>query len=325
MSEVSDQPVKRQYTKYDPEAVWRAVIEADGNLPKAARALGLGEHTQPGYLAVKMSAAAARLGIMLPRGAVSTPGDRVAMARALLGEGSVVLTSAGATFRSDIKVVSAPMLPATCHPDREEFQLRLCRSCYDARMRRSQAATAAGVVDRVPHRIERAPIEHRNSRSGPIMRTRVTLEGERVGMGAYAPEVVADQLAGEPGRYRFGIPLSAKEMEVMRLVAEGLINKAIAHQLAISEQTVKNHMSTILRKLGAQTRSEAVVKMGWVHMDGFNLDVQLHQAKAALAIIAEAHVTAARQVASIEAAMLGRGPEREALGPGSVAEADRSA
>jgi DNA-binding NarL/FixJ family response regulator len=49
-------------------------------------------------------------------------------------------------------------------------------------------------------------------------------------------------------------------MEVLRLLAEGLPNKAIAHRLGISEHTVKFHVNALLGKLGAQSRTEAVVR-----------------------------------------------------------------
>lgn len=54
--------------------------------------------------------------------------------------------------------------------------------------------------------------------------------------------------------------LTPRELEVLQLLAEGLPNKAIAHQLDISEHTVKFHVNAILGKLGAQSRTEAVVR-----------------------------------------------------------------
>lgn len=54
--------------------------------------------------------------------------------------------------------------------------------------------------------------------------------------------------------------LTARELDVLRLLAEGLPNKAIAQRLAISEHTVKFHLNAILSKLGAQSRTEAVVQ-----------------------------------------------------------------
>lgn len=52
--------------------------------------------------------------------------------------------------------------------------------------------------------------------------------------------------------------LTARELEVLRLAADGLTNRAIARRLGISEHTVKFHMSTLLAKLQAVSRTEAV-------------------------------------------------------------------
>jgi DNA-binding NarL/FixJ family response regulator len=52
-------------------------------------------------------------------------------------------------------------------------------------------------------------------------------------------------------------PLTARELEVLQLLAQGLPNKLIAHSLGISEHTAKFHVSAILMKLGAASRTEA--------------------------------------------------------------------
>jgi len=52
--------------------------------------------------------------------------------------------------------------------------------------------------------------------------------------------------------------ITPRETDVLRMLAEGLVNKDIAARLGISEHTVKFHISSILDKLGASTRSEAV-------------------------------------------------------------------
>jgi len=57
---------------------------------------------------------------------------------------------------------------------------------------------------------------------------------------------------------RLAEPLTPRELEVLTLVAEGLPNKAIAQQLRISDQTVKFHVASIVGKLGAANRTEAV-------------------------------------------------------------------
>jgi len=52
--------------------------------------------------------------------------------------------------------------------------------------------------------------------------------------------------------------LTARELEVLHLVAEGYPNKSIAHELGISEHTAKFHVGSLLGKLGAASRTEAV-------------------------------------------------------------------
>ena len=55
-------------------------------------------------------------------------------------------------------------------------------------------------------------------------------------------------------------PLTARELEVLRLLAEGHTNRALAERLAISEGTVKYHVKNILRKLRASSRADAVAR-----------------------------------------------------------------
>ena len=54
-------------------------------------------------------------------------------------------------------------------------------------------------------------------------------------------------------------PLTPKEMEVLQYMAEGFLNKQIADKLDVTEQTIKNHITSILRKLNANARTQAVV------------------------------------------------------------------
>ena len=54
--------------------------------------------------------------------------------------------------------------------------------------------------------------------------------------------------------------LTPRELDVLRAIAEGLPNKLIARQLGISEHTVKYHVNSILGKLGASSRTDAVVR-----------------------------------------------------------------
>jgi DNA-binding NarL/FixJ family response regulator len=64
-------------------------------------------------------------------------------------------------------------------------------------------------------------------------------------------------------------PLSDREMEVLSCVVRGMSNKEIAGMLGISHQTVKNHVTSILRKFSVEDRTQAVVyalKRGWVKL-----------------------------------------------------------
>jgi two-component system response regulator DegU len=61
--------------------------------------------------------------------------------------------------------------------------------------------------------------------------------------------------------------LTQREKQILSYIAEGNTNKKIAHILKISEQTIKNHVSAILRKLNANDRAHAVVlaiRQGWI-------------------------------------------------------------
>ena len=93
---------------------------------------------------------------------------------------------------------------------------------------------------------------------------------------------VADRL--EPERQRTSGPpagvspavaplpaaLTPREMEVLRLVAQGFANKQIARELQVSEKTAKTHVSNILAKLGVSDRTQAAmcaVRSGLVPAD----------------------------------------------------------
>ena len=66
-------------------------------------------------------------------------------------------------------------------------------------------------------------------------------------------------LAAQPGREMFP-QLSEREREVLDLVARGRDNRAIARDLFLSEKTVRNHVSTILTKLEAENRADAIAR-----------------------------------------------------------------
>lgn len=67
----------------------------------------------------------------------------------------------------------------------------------------------------------------------------------------------------------FFAPLTGREIEILDCIARGLSNKEIATDLSISSQTVKNHITSILRKLQVNDRTMAVIfaiQQGWIKM-----------------------------------------------------------
>lgn len=81
------------------------------------------------------------------------------------------------------------------------------------------------------------------------------------GLSVFDPALAGSLLPG-PSRTlvdRLAAEFTPRELDVLRLLVDGLSNKGIAVQLAISENTVKFHLNAILGKLNAQSRTEAVV------------------------------------------------------------------
>lgn len=93
--------------------------------------------------------------------------------------------------------------------------------------------------------------------------------GDWLSKGAPTPalEAFAKRLVPKPADDAGLIePLSAREREVLALIAEGLPNQAIAERLGIELSTVKRHSSNLLGKLGASNRTQAVAmgrRFGW--------------------------------------------------------------
>ena len=80
-----------------------------------------------------------------------------------------------------------------------------------------------------------------------------TIRAVHAGQKRISPEVAAE-LADHAGEAE----LTAREIDVLRLIAEGNANKEIAGKLSITEETVKGHVKNILAKLGVNDRTHAV-------------------------------------------------------------------
>jgi len=84
------------------------------------------------------------------------------------------------------------------------------------------------------------------------------ISGERVMASAVANRVI-DMLSGNSTQKEFYDGLTAREVEILKLIAMGQANKQIARRLDISKKTVRNHVSNMYEKLHINDRSQAVL------------------------------------------------------------------
>ena len=97
----------------------------------------------------------------------------------------------------------------------------------------------------------------------PVLADRLTaLLADVPGLRLAAPGEPADAALVIPGEPEPGpdVALTPRELDVLALIAEGASNKAIARRLTISVRTVKFHIASLLDKLDAQGRAEAVAQ-----------------------------------------------------------------
>jgi DNA-binding NarL/FixJ family response regulator len=84
------------------------------------------------------------------------------------------------------------------------------------------------------------------------------LRAVHAGLLVVHPEALAPPVVAEARGAASGAPLTAREREILELIADGANNRRIAVRLAISRHTVKFHVASILAKLNATSRAEAV-------------------------------------------------------------------
>ena len=104
-----------------------------------------------------------------------------------------------------------------------------------------------------------------------VRAVRAVHRGESALDPAVAQKVVQQLTSGRPlGTGTTVEALTDREVEVLRLAAKGLTNKAIGQRLAISDRTVQGHLANIYGKLNVNSRTEAVteaLKQGWITIE----------------------------------------------------------
>jgi two-component system, NarL family, response regulator YdfI len=96
-------------------------------------------------------------------------------------------------------------------------------------------------------------------RDAPEQEIAAAIEGAAAGLVVLHPDWVENAITRRVAGAPAAEPLSPREIDVLRLMAEGASNKTIAWKLEISEHTVKFHVNSILSKLRAGSRTEAVM------------------------------------------------------------------
>jgi DNA-binding NarL/FixJ family response regulator len=100
---------------------------------------------------------------------------------------------------------------------------------------------------------------------------RAVYRGESALDPAVAQKVVQQLVGGHPPGAQTAVEaLTEREVEVLRLAARGMTNKAIGQELGISDRTVQGHLANIYGKLNVGSRTEAVtegLKQGWITIE----------------------------------------------------------
>jgi DNA-binding NarL/FixJ family response regulator len=112
------------------------------------------------------------------------------------------------------------------------------------------AALHAGADGFLPKRARSAEI---------VDAVRIVARGESLLFPAAIRSLAARHAAGAARAGTAAVDLTPREREILRLVARGLSNGEIADELFLGLQTVKTHVSSLLRKLGARDRTQAVI------------------------------------------------------------------
>jgi DNA-binding NarL/FixJ family response regulator len=174
------------------------------------------------------------------------------------------------TLRLDIsrEVASLTELRAALMPDAVLIDLGVDLAVARERLR-DLAAVECALVALVPAGLDATELLASGLRAALPRSADAAAIRAALGGAAQGLVVLDPALLGELGRRSVaptrnpsakGQDLTARELEVLRLLAEALPNKLIADRLGISDHTAKFHVNSVLSKLSAGTRTEAVVR-----------------------------------------------------------------
>jgi DNA-binding NarL/FixJ family response regulator len=191
---------------------------------------------------------------------------RDALATLLSGAGDVEVVAVAADGR---EAVSAAL---KTHPDVVLMDLEMPElNGMDATRALQEAGSQARVVvlttfsdrDRILGALDAGALGYLLKDADPeeiIRGVRAAARGESPLAPRAAHELIIERNEGQPRQD--GPDLSAREREVLALVAEGLPNKLIARRLEISEKTVKAHLTSVFAQIGVTDRTQAAL---WAH------------------------------------------------------------
>jgi NarL family two-component system response regulator YdfI len=122
------------------------------------------------------------------------------------------------------------------------------------------ASPPPGWISRTLHAGARGLLPHGVSGDDLASALRASVAGMVVLSQEFSDILFASSLRGDDEAIEPAESLTPREQEVLVMMAEGLLNKEIADRLRVSEHTVKFHVSSIMAKLGASSRTEAVTR-----------------------------------------------------------------
>jgi DNA-binding NarL/FixJ family response regulator len=232
-----------------PPPVVRVLVADDQELIREGIASLLG--IQPGIAVV----GTARDGVTAAELAVALAADVVLMdVRMPGGDG----TQATARIRRELPGCQVVMLTTF---DDEEYVVQALRAGAAGYLLKDLPATELAAAVRLAH----AGIAQFGAQAVGRLAAAIARQGQPAPLQSVPAEpVLAEPVTSEPGGTvpaQQGQPgqLTAREADVLRLVARGATNREIASRLFLSEGTVKNHLSRILTRLGLRDRTQAAI------------------------------------------------------------------